>query len=56
MNSRRGREIILNRLVNEGHTGKLVFEQKPDGSEQTSHVAVAGKRAVQVKGTLIVRP
>lgn len=51
MNSRRGREIILNRLVKEGHTGKLVFEQTPDGSAQAGHVAVAGKRAVQVKGT-----
>lgn len=45
MNSRRGREIILSRLVKEGHTGKLVFEHTPDGTAQAGHVAV------QVKGT-----
>ena len=58
MNSRCSREVILHRLIKEGLTRKLVFEEKkqPDGGGQAGQVVVAGKRACRQKEQLAVRP
>lgn len=36
---------LIARMVGEGFSEELIFEQRPKGSERTSHVTIQGKRS-----------